>query len=80
LNRKLPQRFAKEKRRLPMTRITPARRAVLEHLASAGEASPKQIAVSLGRSPGSTRERWRRLARHVAGRVACVTRTEPCTP
>ena len=46
-----------------MTRLTPERRAVLEHLAEVGEASPSEIARALGRGPGSTRELLRLMAR-----------------
>src|SRR3712207_2856938 len=44
-----------------MTRMTPPRRAVLEHLAEEGEANPFEIAGALGRSPGSTRELLRQM-------------------
>lgn len=46
-----------------MTRLTPERRAVLEHLAEVGEASPSEIARALGLGPGSTRELLRLMAR-----------------
>jgi DNA-binding transcriptional ArsR family regulator len=59
-----------------VTRLTPERRAVLEHLAEVGEASPSEIARALGRGPGSTRELLRLMARDGRG-VGCFPTPRP---